>query len=77
MKLYEFTVVGYGNFPLDMLRYDAAWPADQDSVLALTFDVKDKEPRKVILRSIRPPTPGRWSSFLWQCGPVKTRTVPQ
>ena len=26
----DFTVRGRGHFPLDMLRYDGAWPQDPD-----------------------------------------------
>ena len=32
---FEFTVEGIGDFPLDMLRHDAAYPADKESVAAI------------------------------------------
>lgn len=61
---YEFTVEGRGQFPTDMLRYDACWPIDPDSAVNVT--ARDYNgPRRVRLRSYREPTQGRWASFLW------------
>lgn len=33
--MIEFTVVGISHFPLDMLRYDACYPCDQEGVGAI------------------------------------------
>jgi hypothetical protein len=62
-KSWEFTAEGGGSFPGDMLRYDACYPMDPDSVINMFDDSQDV--RKVRLRSFRPPTPGRWRSFHW------------
>jgi hypothetical protein len=55
--LYEYWVTGRDEFPVDMLRYDAAWPIEGD--------VNGREARSVKLRSYRSPTILRWNSFLW------------
>jgi hypothetical protein len=64
MKFHHYTVTGSGIFPLDMLRYDAAWPTDTNSVLRMEDD--DKDLRVLHLASIREPTKERWRSFGWQ-----------
>lgn len=60
-----FSVQGRGPFPMDMLRYDACYPADeQSSFVAMDFNCN--EPRTVHLTSLTMnPTPGRWESFGW------------
>lgn len=65
-ELYIFTVEGVGDFPVDMLRYDACWPyMERDSAL---MQPSYRERRRVVLqsRSVSGPTEGRWSSFLWR-----------
>lgn len=77
MKVYTYTVEGIGNFPHDMLRYDAAWPLDSDSALSLGLNEWIKR-RQVNLASTRQPTPGRWRSFGWiLLSPVKMGNYPQ
>lgn len=73
MTLYEFTVVGNGSFPVDMLRYDQCWPAKEatDSVALATSlmrvnSYKDDQRRNVTLIGLRAPTEGRWQSFGWK-----------
>lgn len=76
MRTYRFTVQGYGQFPLDMLRYDACWPDTGYDVAEIhaSFDPKmrterarAKTPFKVTLSSgIMTPTAERWASFLWK-----------
>jgi hypothetical protein len=69
-KLFEHTVVGDRPFPIDMLRYDLAFPATEtaSSSIASTFG---REGRRVV-RSIRIKSPkrelttGRWESFGWE-----------
>lgn len=68
-KCWTFTVIGRGSFPGDMLRYDACYPTDADSVVNMFHD--DKEERKINLRSFRHPTEGRWNSFWWRIEDVK------
>jgi hypothetical protein len=79
---WDFSVTGRGGFPLDMLRYDAAYPIDQESVADIDYSLqtahrverlKDKKPFRVNLRSrVAAPTVERWRSFGWELdGPVK------
>ena len=69
---FEYAVEGVGDFPLDMLRHDCAYPADQESVAAimagLRWAASRKRSREVLvvrLVSHRPPTSERWRSFGW------------
>lgn len=61
------TVRGVVGFPIDMLRYDHAWPrTEKDSLLICdTFDglVGAVE---IELYSFEMPNRDRWSSFGWQ-----------
>jgi len=68
IKVYEkFVVVeGCGNFPLDMLRYDSAFPAtEHDAAIAQNY--QDKRSVALVLRTKNKlaPTERRWQSFLW------------
>lgn len=61
-----FTVEGFGEFPLDMLRYDCCYPdkpSDAEAMSTTPFSGR----RKVTLVSNWPsaPTQGRWQSFSW------------
>lgn len=69
----EYEVIGDGPFPVDMLRYDASYPADnaelilQEAGFGMSLEAG---PRRVRLRhrdgySRWEPTVGRWSSFGW------------
>ena len=69
---FEYTVEGVGDFPLDMLRHDRAYPADQESVSAITAGFRWAAARRrsrdlivVRLVSDREPTPERWRAFGW------------
>jgi hypothetical protein len=69
--LYEYWVSGHGYFPLDMLRYDAAWPADSEAAVKMDPGFRDfagKSRRSVRLLSYKEPTVARWASFLWSVG---------
>lgn len=59
MKLHLYTVEGKGTFPLDMLRYDCAWPSHDASTIVMTAQ------RSVSLASYQEPTTDRWRSFGW------------
>lgn len=66
MRCKDFQVRGSGEFPLDMLRYDACWPAtEMDSATASDHE---RDRRRVNLRTASPnsPTPERWESFGWK-----------
>ena len=74
MNLYRthFNVIGSFDFPLDMLRYDSCFPADEDAAAAIGYSVHDrvKERLDIKLRKLHVGedpllTPDRWSSFLW------------
>ena len=70
-KLTVFTVTGSGDFPFDMLRYDACWPVDTESAQGLTYgpSLEDlQRHRTVTLCSYGPgvPTVRRWASYDWR-----------
>ena len=69
---FEYVVEGVGDFPLDMLRHDCAYPADQESVNAIMAGLRWAASRKrsrermvVRLVSDRAPTSERWRAFGW------------
>jgi hypothetical protein len=59
-----YTVEGRGEFPLDMLRRDQAWPADTRSALA----IGERGRRRVTLTAAvaRHVAVARWASFGWR-----------
>jgi len=57
-------------FPLDMLRYDACYPASMEDVEKLMFSMSSERElvecvKSITLRSFQKPTDGRWKSFGW------------
>lgn len=66
---WRFVVKGCGAFPIDMLRYDACYPCDQDCTEVITLDRLDERynaPRSLRLISrVGEPTNARWASFGW------------
>ena len=60
---YTYTVEGYGSFPIDMLRYDNAYPRDSDSIYNMGQEL---DRRQVRLASCHCPTHDRWASFGWK-----------
>jgi len=64
---YAFAVEGAGQFPYDMLRYDACWPSSQEDVANMC---QHHEKRMVRMSGTAKPTVARWYSFLWQVIPV-------
>jgi hypothetical protein len=67
---YEYWVTGKGSFPLDMLRYDCAWPASGDDAPKINGNLWPST-RSIRMRSYQEPTVERWSSFGWTCGTEK------
>ena len=66
-EFYLYEVQGSGVLPVDMLRYDSAWPANQEAVSRMsTAQRPDGGPRAVRLASYHRPTVDRWKSFGWQ-----------
>lgn len=71
-KIYSYYVVGLGIFPVDMLRYDRAWPARGDDVANIE---KIGDRRFIKLNSYQKPTTARWNSFFW--GVYGESDIPQ
>ena len=71
-KDFIFEVTGniHSEFPIDMLRYDACWPATEidAGIIQETFHNRAERADKpqVRLRSNQEPTPARWESFTWK-----------
>lgn len=67
-RAYRYTVTGTYAFPIDMLRYDEAWPAHEfDSALIIqTTEHTSHEALKINIASYRAPTLARWESFGWK-----------
>ena len=75
---FEFAVEGVGDFPLDMLRHDCAYPADKESVAAIMSGLawaaaRNRSRQMLVVRLVsdRAPSSERWHSFGW------TVTEPQ
>jgi hypothetical protein len=65
-EFYRYEVQGIGGFPIDMLRYDSAWPTDSESASRMVTSRAHAEGRRTIrLASYHRPTVDRWSSFGW------------
>lgn len=67
MYVHIYEVIGRGEFPLDMLRYDTSHPARQEDVVAL----KERDPVvpiRLVCKSHAQwtPTKARWESFGWK-----------
>ncbi len=69
MKTTTFIVIGRGEFPIDMLRYDSAYPVTEDDSRVIGQRTYEWD-RGVLLqhRGVQKdwePTLGRWKSFGW------------
>lgn len=69
-RFHRFRVTGTGPFPVDMLRYDCCWPADQDSAVYIAASIPNGLPEgfkhSITLTGCQRPTIARWHSFGWQ-----------
>jgi len=85
MYIHSFVVEGRGEFPVDMLRYDQCYPADESQARQL-LRLREQPTEMVTVMLIHrsdtkywKPTEGRWQSFLWRvktvCEPVKSSGV--
>jgi hypothetical protein len=82
-KSYTYIVSGKWPFPLDMLRYDCAWPAGSEDASTIAMlsgvhrpsleEVPVNNIHAVTLRSIQHPQIERWRSFSWDVQTVETR----
>lgn len=61
-RFYCYTVTGTDHFPLDMLRYDKAWPMDSHAVSLIS----DNDERSIRITSRDKPHDTRWASFGWR-----------
>lgn len=65
-----FVVEGAGEFPFDMLRFDACWPDGSNDAAGIANSSLDDNSRRgrrrVRLNSAATPTPARWDSFNWR-----------
>lgn len=82
--LHTFTVQGSGTFPIDMLRFDSAYPATEtvSGRIEATFNRHhdplagtSEKPISLHHRGERDwePTVGRWESFGWSVRPERNR----
>lgn len=62
---YIVVVEGRGQFPVDMLRYDGAWPHSSDDA-ALVAQATYGADSTVNLMSTHYPNVARWRSFGWR-----------
>jgi hypothetical protein len=66
--IYEWFLVveGAGDFPIDMLRYDSAFPFEQTDAGCM---LRREKRRVVLVRrgvDVGSGTPARWESFTWK-----------
>ena len=69
----QFTVLGRGEFPMDMLRYDGCYPkSEKDTVTMQSDGLREVMLQKTLnwgtphkLLEVWSPTVGRWNSFGW------------
>jgi len=71
MHQREFEVEGFGEFPVDMLRYDSCWPASGEDAFQIGNGSWENQRRTVRLRCWRSKgqpvaTIARWDSFTWR-----------
>jgi hypothetical protein len=70
-KTVHYTVAGRGRFPIDMLRYDGAYPLEGKDAAKIeqSFDPqgrKDLGRYEVELVTHGCPEEARWASFMWE-----------
>jgi len=63
---YILTVEGRGEFPLDMLRYEQAYPATERDSYRITERGKRQIELAIQTTRFFTPTGGRWESFGWK-----------
>jgi hypothetical protein len=71
IKAWRFTVQGSRAFPLDMLRYDACYPAATSDVTKIdeSQHSETRAPGEVsidLVGRVHNPTHARWNSFGWK-----------
>ena len=67
LPIRKYLVEGRGSFPIDMLRYDRAWPSTESDAGTIDRSFHSRlRPQVVILEGLSKPTVGRWASFGWE-----------
>lgn len=78
-KLYHYRVRFVGQFPIDMLRYDSAWPRNEVDASVIHRSLSERSARSerdfAELTSYSLPTAGRWESFGCYVSDIETRTI--
>lgn len=68
---WRYTVTGTFEFPIDMLRYDRAFPAtEEDSAKALNVRWNPTDVVSVTVIGLNDPSVDRWKSFGWKVSDV-------
>lgn len=73
---YLYSVTGHGRFPIDMLRYDQAWPeheTDAGLIEQIGSPRSGMVAATIDLVALTNPTVGRWQSFGWDVAPGTLR----
>ena len=75
-----YTVSGFGQFPIDMLRYDRSFPAGEMESAKISRTFRHPEPWIIKLMTysatkIYRPTEGRWQSFCCRVSDVESRKL--
>jgi len=75
-KTVLFTVEGAGTFPIDMLRYDACYPATEADSWAADWNMESGRRRVTLKHRVSKdenlnnyPNADRWRSFTWTIVP--------
>lgn len=74
VEINDFTVSAptHSTFPMDMLRYDTAWPRNEEDAGRIEDTHRRLHPITgmwvIHLQCIGNPTPERWKSFGWTVG---------
>jgi len=70
--VWQATVAGMGEFPIDMLRYDSCYPhseSDSGAIVRTQPFNADRAARgtEIVVEgyAVHGPTEGRWASFMW------------
>lgn len=69
---FGYTVSGETAFPLDMLRYDASYPASSSDVVMIHESLCSRPTGRLVINLISVhdknwlPTQARWKSFGWR-----------
>jgi len=78
-NLIQYKVVGRGQFPVDMLRYDRAMPRSERDAGIIEESLTRRGPQaehEVKIEGLKEPTVDRWTSFGWQVvGPFSKRAI--